>query len=546
MPVMNAPAMPAAPARIEEDIQQEELLPFLLNANSYPHRPKSVRLIQTHASFVFIVPPFVYKVKKAVNFGFLNFSTLERRKHFCAREVELNSRLCPTVYLGVVPLSIADHGYRFGDGERVVEYAVKMRKLPERYFLDRILRRQAVAPAEIDRVAATLAEFYGRQQPSPEITEWGHVERLKISTDENFRQTEEFVGRTISAPAFETIRYFTNEFYAHGEPLFEWRVNEGRIRDCHGDLHLEHIHLTPKALNIYDCIEFNDRLRYIDVANDAAFLAMDLDFEHQPGLARHFIEVTAKALNDDGMRELIDFYKCYRAYVRGKVESLHSVAHAAAQSERRLSVARAQRYFRLALQYAVAGSQPLLLVMMGRIGSGKTTLAKEAAAELGWEVISSDRLRKEMAGFPLFERSSDAARSRLYSEAMTEKTYDRLFARADDQVRNGCSVILDATFARRAQRDRLVEHFGRSGVELRLVETQADDETVKKRLKAREAKPDEISDARLEDYEMLSSIYEPPTELPARHCCGVSTRTEPLLHTLKWLARMQVESQCLL
>jgi uncharacterized protein len=536
----------AAPAPIEE-IQQEELLPFLLNANSYLHRPKSVRLIQTHASFVFIVPPFVYKVKKAVNFGFLNFSTLEKRQHFCACEVELNSRLCPAMYLGVVPISITDHGYRFGDGEQVVECAVKMRKLSERYFLDRMLRRRAVAPAEIDRVAATLAEFYGRQQPSPEITEWGHVERLKISTDENFRQTEEFVGRTLSAAAFETIRYFTNEFYAHGEPLFEWRVNEGRIRDCHGDLHLEHIHLAPKTLNIYDCIEFNDRLRYIDVANDVAFLAMDLDFEHQPGLARHFIEVTAKLLNDEGMHELIDFYKCYRAYVRGKVESLHSVAHAAAESERRVSAGRAQRYFRLALQYGVAGSQPLVLAVMGRIGSGKTTLAKATGTELGWEVISSDRVRKQMAGFPVFERSSEAARSRLYSEEMTEKTYDRLFALADEKVRNGCSVILDATFARRAQRERLVEHFGRSGVELRLVETQADDETVKKRLKAREAKPDEISDARLEDYEMLNSIYEPPTELPARHRCGVfTTETEPLLHTLKWLARRQVESQCLL
>ncbi|MCI0746062.1 MAG: AAA family ATPase [Verrucomicrobia subdivision 3 bacterium] len=541
---MNAPAMPAA---LEKEVQQEQLLPFLLNPNSYPHRPRSVRLVQTHASFVFIVPPLVYKMKKAVNFGFLNFSTLERRRHFCAREVELNSRLCPTMYLGVVPISLGAHGYRFGEGEHTIEYAVKMRKLSDRYFLDKIIRRRIVEPAELDKVVATLAEFYRGQHLGPEIIEWGEVERLRISTDENFRQTEEFVGRTLSAAAFQTLRFFTDEFYAHGEPLFHWRVKEGRIRDCHGDLHLEHIHLAPKALNIFDCIEFNDRLRYIDVANDVAFLAMDLDFEHQPGLARHFIEAIVKALNDNGMRQLIDFYKCYRAYVRGKVESLHSIAQAAAESERSVSATRAQRYFRLALQYAVAGSRPLVLAVMGRIGSGKTTLARAAGAELGWEVISSDRVRKELAGFPLFERSSEAARSRLYSESMTGKTYDRLLALADQKVQNGCSVILDATFARRAQREALVNRFGRSGVELRLVETQADDQTVRNRLNAREAKPDEISDARLEDYEMLNSIYEPPTEFPARHCCGVATTiAEPVLHTLKWLARMQVESQCLL
>jgi len=542
--VMNAPVLSPV---LADGIKQEELLPFLLNANSYPHRPKSVRLIQTHASFVFIVPPFVYKVKKAVDFGFLNFSTLDKRRHFCAREVELNSRLCPTMYLGVVPISITEHGYRFGEGERVVEYAVKMRKLSERHFLDKILRRRVLEPDKLDRIVGTLTEFYLRQHPNPKITEWGQVDRLKISTDENFRQTEEFVGRTLSAEAFETLKFFTDEFYTHGQQLFEWRVNQDWIRDCHGDLHLEHIHITPKALNIYDCIEFDDRFRYIDVANDAAFLAMDLDYEHQPALGQRFIAAIASTLNDSGIHQVIDFYKCYRAYVRGKVESLHSIAHAAADSERSASAARARRYFRLALQYAVAGSRPLVLAVRGRIGSGKTTLARALDGELGWEVISSDRVRKEMAGFPLFERSSEAARSRLYSAAMTAKTYAKLLAEADERVRSGCSVILDATFARREQRQQLIEHFEHTGAALWLVETQADDAAIKERLRAREAKPDEISDARLEDYDMLNAIYEPAAELPARHCVAITT-TGPnaLLNTLKWLAGMQVKSQCLL
>lgn len=345
-----------------------------------------------------------------------------------------------------MPIWTREGRFTFGEGDQVVEYVVKMRRLSERH---KLLERGALLPSDLDRIAVALKEFYLSQH------------RLRISTDENFRQTKPFVGAssvfspsaaeragvrgpsecpgdtTISRPAFETIRFYTDQFYKRHANLFESRVREKWIRDCHGDLHLEHIHLTPRTLHIYDCIEFNDRFRYVDVANDAAFLAMDLDYEGRPDFARYFARRMAAELGDDEMPLLMDFYKCYRAFVRGKVESLYSVAHASPEEERRAAAERARRYFRLALQYTVAGSKPLVLALMGRIASGKSTLANALGAELGWEVYSADYVRKKIAGFPLYERSSAAARKRLYSTAMTEKTYDQLLATAEAQHQKG-------------------------------------------------------------------------------------------------------------
>lgn len=530
---------PSASMRMSDELaRQERLLPFLLNPRSYPHRPRAVRLVQTHSSFVFITPPWVFKVKKPVNFGFLDFSTLERRRHFCEQEVELNRRLCPDVYVGVVPISVTPAGFAFGTDGPVVEYAVQMRHLTERHFLDRLLARDAVTTCDLDRIVGQLRDFYLAQHPTPAVEAWGRMNRLRISTDENFRQTRDFVGRTISAAAFAAIRGFTNDFYRRHAALFAARVRENRIRDCHGDLHAEHIHLTPRALHIFDCIEFNDRFRYVDVANDAAFLAMDLDFEGRPDLSRHFVAKLAAALQDDGMRGLMDFYQCYRAYVRGKVESLHSVAHAAPEAERQASAARARRYFQLALRYAVAGPQPLVLVVMGRIAAGKSTLARALGAELGWEVQSSDRVRKEFAGFPLYERTAAAARRRLYSPLMTRQIYARLTNLAVAQARAGRGIILDATFARRRQRADLRAKLARRGVACCFLEVQAADTVVKRRLKAREWQADVVSDARLEDYDALSGLYQAPKELKGSLCVAVQTGTSPEHTVARTLARL--------
>lgn len=489
---------------------EDRLIRFMRDPANYPHAPESVRMIQTHASLVFVASPFVYKIKKPVDFGFLDFSTLEKRRYFCEQELRLNQRLCPEGYLEVVPVTMMDGRLQLsGEGE-VVEVAVKMREFSEDGFFDRKVESGQVTTVDMDRIVALLAEFYSAQQPTPEMEEWGRVEKLRISTEENFVQTEAFVGRTISSAAFGAIRAFTRSIYESHAGLFEERVKQGWIRDCHGDLHLEHIHLTPAHLHIYDCIEFNHRFRWIDVASDAAFLAMDLDFRDRRDLSRYFVGKLADALKDNAMLRLLPFYQCYRAYVRGKVESFHSESPEAGEAERGRAAELAARYFRLALGYAVGGADPLLIAVMGRVASGKSTLAKRLGPELAWEVFSSDAIRKELAGLPLMERPDEATRQRIYTAEMSAMTYDRMTQRAIECASEKGGAILDATFSRRCHRETLAARAREAGIRVVFVWANADSSRRQERLAAREDASGVVSDARQEDRRMLDAGFEPP------------------------------------
>ena len=494
--------------------RQERLVRFLEAPSSYPHLPAKVRSIQTHISWVFIASPFVFKVKKPVNLGFLDFGTLEKRHHFCRRELELNRRLCPEVYLAVTPIYESDAAFSFddedGDGE-IAEYAVKMRELPHGWFLGELLEKKLIGANEINRVISCLQRFYEVQTPRPEVEEWGAPEKLKISTDENFEQIESFAGRTISPVAFEAIRHFTNTFYVANKRLFHERIQEHRIRDCHGDLHLDHVHITPEATTIFDCIEFNDRFRFIDIANDLAFLAMDFDFEGKRELGTLLLRNAAGDLGDTGLLQLANFYKCYRALVRGKVESIQASSDGAANAQEHTKSA--LRYFRLALQYATSGLQPLVMVIMGRVGTGKTTFARQLGSELDWPIFSSDRIRKTLAGVPLTERTAPELRDKVYSDQMSDRTYKELVEQGMAALATCNGVILDATFSSRAKRDYLRDECARAHVHLQMVELDTEKDQIANRLKARGRTAEEISDARLEDLEKLSAAYEPPLEL---------------------------------
>ena len=462
---------------------------------------------------MFIASPFVFKVKKPLNLGFLDFSTLEKRRHFCQREVELNRRLAPKIYLGVVPIYKANSSFSFRPDGQIAEYAVKMRELAHSGFLSELLSKGLVGETEITRVISTLHRFYESETPTPEIGRWGTREKLKISTDENFVQVKPFVGKTISSAAFETIRHFTNQFYVANEKLFFERIQQHRILDCHGDLHLDHIHLTPEAATIFDCIEFNDRFRFIDIANDLAFLVMDFDFEGRRDLGNLLLRNAAREFHDEGLLKIGDFYKCYRAFVRGKVESIQAIEPETIKPED--YVKHAARYFRLALRYVVGGSEPLVLVIMGRVGTGKTTVARQLASELGWPVFSSDEIRKTLAGIPITERTPQERRGEVYSPRMTERTYKKLVDDGLAAVATFACGILDATFSTRALRQFLCKRCAEANVRLQVVELDVDPEAIESRLRARDDKAAEISDARPEDLEKLNAAYEPPSELAA-------------------------------
>jgi len=322
----------------------------MLNPQTYPEETGKIELIQTHISFVFLTEKYVYKIKKPVNFGFLDFSTLEKRKHYCEKELQLNRRLCPDIYLEVVSINKSDRLKIGGNGE-VVEYALKMKRLPQECIMARLLQEGKVDKKTIDAIAAIVAKFHATAQTNPEITEIGGIKATKFNWEENFAQTIKYIGQTIRREDYEFIQNQINTFMIDNQAIFEARMAEGWIRDCHGDLHSGNIFITPQIC-IFDAIEFNDRFRYSDVAADVAFLAMDLDYQNRADLADHFINQYLEYSKDTQLKTLLPFYKCYRAYVRGKVISFRLDDPNITAQDKQAATKDAQAYFKLALQYA--------------------------------------------------------------------------------------------------------------------------------------------------------------------------------------------------
>jgi aminoglycoside phosphotransferase family enzyme len=330
--------------------QLPELVKALLKPKAYIEAPEYVELAQTQMSFVFITEDYVYKVKKPVNLGYLDYTTLEKRCFYCQREVELNRRLCPEVYLGVVPISRGRSGISLrGQGE-IIEYAVKMRRLPQEAMMNVLLAKNQVSSEMLASVAQKLLEFHQQAETNSTISAFGSLDTIIQNTRENFAQTVKYIGNTISQEQYQRIKTYTDDFIMKNAPLFHKRIRDGRIRDCHGDLHAAHICFSD-GICIYDCIEFNDRFRYADVASEVAFLAMDLDHYGRADLARGFVNAYVEISQDRELEELLDFYKCYRAYVRGKVGSFQLDDPHIAQKEKTRILVIAKSYFELAESY---------------------------------------------------------------------------------------------------------------------------------------------------------------------------------------------------
>ena len=293
----------------------------LLNPSSLPDRTKEVSLVQTHISLVLVMDEFVYKIKKPVNFGFLDFSTLAKREYYCHQELRLNQRLSRDIYLDVLPVTYDGKRYRIGKGRgQILEYAVKMRKIPDEVVMKSLFYRGKLREENLREIAHLLAEFHKKAHRSREIDLFGKPDKVKINTDENFRQTEKYIHKTIQEEDFHILKQWTEDFYGGNRALFGDRIVMGKIRDCHGDLHMEHVCLT-KPICIIDCIEFNDRFRYSDTISDIAFLLMDLEYHEGRGLAERLWDYYSVETGEKDADHLLTFYKVYRAYVRGKVNS---------------------------------------------------------------------------------------------------------------------------------------------------------------------------------------------------------------------------------
>jgi aminoglycoside phosphotransferase family enzyme/predicted kinase len=489
---------------------EQKLLESLLAPSAYKEPTNSVHLLQTHVSYLFIADHYVYKIKKPVDFGFLNFTTLDQRRFYCNEEIRLNRRLCPGIYLGVVEVREEVGKATFAGTGKIIDYAVRMKRLPEERMLDRMLAEGKVTGADMRRVARTVAEFHLEAERGPGIDAYGSLERVRSNLEESFRQVADFAEITLTSRDLRLIREWSEGYLTDNSELFAKRVANGFIRECHGDIHLENISLSEEVC-IFDCIEFNRRFRYSDTAADIAFILMDLDYHGNRRFAEVFL---AEYMTVTGDREIVrirDFYKVYRAVVRGKVTSFRLNDPAIPEPERKAARETACRYFWLARGYILRRRlPPTLFITCGLMGSGKSTVAAQLAWELGLDSINSDIIRKKLTGTPLQFHNRTGYGEGIYTQATTTATYQAMLASAEASLVSGRGIIIDAGFRNKEHRAMFSKMAGRIGVPFTIIQADCPEESIRRRLDDRQKQPQEVSDGRWELLHRQKEEFEPP------------------------------------
>ncbi len=336
----------------EDRMAEFDMAKELTKAESYPESVDSISLIQTHISWVFLTGKYCYKVKKPVDFEFLNFSTLEKRKFYCGEELRVNRRLCPDIYVDVVPITAASDGLHVEGKGDAVDYAVKMVQLPQERRMDLLLGDGKVDGEIIDEISKTLAEFHRAARTGEGVDEYGSPETIKANWDQNFEQTRNLRGELVPEDLFDSIEDRVNGFILNNSKMFNERIESNKIRECHGDVHSGNIFVDGR-IYIFDAIEFNPAFSCSDVASEIAFLAMDLDFKGRKDLSESFVDGYVECSRDEGVHDLLNFYKCYRAYVRAKVIGFKLFDAGVGQEEKSEAEGLCKDYFSLAQEYAV-------------------------------------------------------------------------------------------------------------------------------------------------------------------------------------------------
>jgi aminoglycoside phosphotransferase family enzyme/predicted kinase len=493
-------------------MQLTHLIDSLSDPAAYSHRVAEVEVRHTHISVVFLAGRFVYKIKKPLQMGFLDFRTLSSRRHFCEEEVRLNRRLAPSVYLGVVKVVRTDSGLRVEGSGEAVEWAVKMERLPDNATLRARLTRGEVGPEQIASLARRIASFHAAAEAGQHISAFGALPVVASNARENFEQSAPQVGTTVSPAVFDRLRSLTEKALDQLGPLIEARSARGVPRDTHGDLHCEHVYLfpdrpAPDDVVIIDCIEFNERFRFADPVADMAFLVMDLTFEGRRDLARHFAQAWFAVSGDEEGRALLPFFMAYRAAVRGKVEGLELGEREIPEEERAAALSQARGHWLLALgQLETPAQRPCLVLAGGLPGTGKSTQAHGLAERAGFCVVSSDVVRKQLAGVPQMN-SAVPFETGIYTPEWTERTYAECLRRAEALLFEGKRVVMDATFREEKNRRTFLEAARQWGVPGIFLVCRADTGEVNRRLESRRGGP---SDANRAIHQELAQRWQTP------------------------------------
>jgi len=505
------------------------LIEQMLQPGFYPHAVKEpIQLIQTHISYVLLTGDFAYKVKKPMNFGFLDFSTLEKRKHFCHEELRLNQRGAAELYLEVLPVTLVGEQYQMGGAGEPVEYVLKMHAFPQDALFSSLFEQGKLDEAHLEELGRVVAQYHAKTETNDYIKSFGEVPQVRAAIDENYQQTMKYIGGPQTQDQFEETKAYTDHFFAEYPELFKSRIQNDYIRECHGDLHLRNICLWHDKILLFDCIEFNEPFRFVDVMYDVAFTVMDLEARHRKDLGNAFLNTYLEQTGDWEGLQVLPLYLSRQAYVRAKVGSFVLDDPGIPASEKEEAVKAAAAYYKLAWDYTKP-RQGRLILMSGLSGSGKSTTARYLARQLGAIHVRSDAVRKHLAGIPLQERGGDD----LYTPEMTQKTYTRLLDLGVMLASIGFSVILDAKYDKQLLRQQAIAQAQEYQVPIEMIHCTAPVEVLRSRLQTRTG---DIADATADLLTSQAEQAEAFTE-KEKPLVKILDTTQPLEAQLKEVIR---------
>jgi len=486
----------------------ERLIGALQNPRLYDHPVQRFQVLETHISYVLLTGPYAYKLKKPLDLGFLDFSTLEKRLHFCNEELRLNRRLAPQIYLDVVTITGDADSPRLGGSGEAIDYAVKMVQFPPDDQLDRLTRRGGLRSEYVDQIADSLAAFHDRAPCADPVSDFGTPHAIADPVRQNFQQLAPCCSKEPRAEALRHLDAWSEDTLARSAEDFAARRAGGSVRECHGDLHLGNMVLYRNEVLIFDCIEFNPQLRWIDTMSDAAFLIMDLHYHELPHLAHRFLNRYLEGCGDYPGLTVLDHYLVYRAMVRAKVSCIRAQQDDAGREARAAALTDMDGHLRLAARFAAA-RRPQLMITHGLSGSGKTVVSGELVEALGAVRLRSDVERKRLAGMDAEQRSGSGLNTGLYTAEMTGLTYARLLDSARAAIRAGYSAIVDAAFLQRERRVPFRELARELSVPFAIVDVRCAPEELRRRVVARAAAGRDASEAGIEVLEQQMSNADP-------------------------------------
>jgi aminoglycoside phosphotransferase family enzyme/gluconate kinase len=501
------------------------LIRALLEPERYDHPVERVELVETHISWVLLAGDYAYKIKKPVDLGFLDFSTLPRRRHFCEEELRLNRRLAPQIYLGVVLVTGTPDDPRIGGAGEPIEYAVKMRRFAQEAQLDRVLARGELKPAHIDALADELARFHGEIAVAGRGTPFGEPDAVYAPMHENFEQIRPRVDAALHAP-LARLEQWTQAAHKRLMSVLATRKRDGFIRECHGDAHLANMALLDSGVVLFDCLEFNENLRWIDVMSELAFAVMDLDDRGRPDLGWRLLNRYLEQTGDYAGLKVLRFYQVYRALVRAKVAAIRLSQPGLSPDERAHALDDYQGYVELSERYTQARATPLLITH-GVSGSGKSTVAQMLIETYGAVRVRSDVERKRLAGLHPMARSESAIDAGLYTADLSRQTYARLGELARAVIDAGLPAIADATFLKHAQRDAMRTLAASLGVPFVILDTTAPDAVLRARVKIRRELGHDVSEATATVLERQLATREPLDAEEQRRSVRIETEPVP-------------------